>query len=115
MLNDLYDYALVLFDKYQVVASIAIPSAVVAVALKMMERIKNFGGPQAAAFLRFARSAVLLIAVFWIGFLAWRDEHAARIQAEARPPFDVSKLPRDTDGLKKGDVWNNGGMIGIVQ
>ncbi|WP_163006182.1 hypothetical protein [Methylobacterium brachiatum] len=119
MLNDVSLYVWTLFEKYQLIFGIVIPSAIAAPCLNMLDRFKNWGGARAVTV---ASYALVIFAVFWMGFLAWRDEHAARIAIEQRAndpvirlKDEISKLPKDVDGLKPGDLWNNGGSIAVVQ
>jgi hypothetical protein len=119
MLDDLSLYVWTLFEKYQLIFGIVIPSAIAAPCLNMIDRFKNWGGARAVTT---ASYALIVFAVFWIGFLAWRDEHGARIAVEQRvnsPAIrlkdEISKLPTDIDGLKPGDLWNNNGSITVVQ
>ncbi|WP_156394219.1 hypothetical protein [Methylobacterium sp. Leaf94] len=107
MLGELYTYLWLLFEKYQAIAGVVLPSALIGGVLIMLERVKRFSGPYWDLLFRLGKVAIVVIAVFWIGFLAWRDEHQTRLDTDAKYNDLVSKgglALRPSSRLQIGDI-----------
>jgi hypothetical protein len=56
---------------------------------------------------------IMLLAVFLAGFLAWRDEHHARLEVEtakSNVPVQSERVSRDPDG-----IYQYGNLVGKVE
>lgn len=115
MFNEIWNYICAIFSQWWGIVALALGlMRVVPILYPASTRWVEWLQRERKAFLSLA-IGLFVIANFQLYNQDQREIHALKSSPFDAWKLDISKLPTSIEGLRPGQVWNNGGVISIAQ